>query len=86
MQGEKTGWSFFLFFLILLLFLLLHPFLPLIILLGLGKFFLKGAIGRQRIGGCGTFGRALVLEWFSIGTYKQVSQQEVIKLRKLLTK
>jgi hypothetical protein len=43
---------------------------------------MKGAIGRQRIGGCGTFGCAVVLDWFSIGTYKQVSQQEVAKLRK----
>lgn len=51
---------------------------------------MKWAIGRRRIAGCGTFGRALVLDWFSIvlsgGTYKQVSQQEVAKLRKLLTK
>jgi hypothetical protein len=47
---------------------------------------MKGAIGRQRIGGCGTFGHALVLDWFSTGTYKQASQQEMAKLRKLLMK
>jgi len=47
---------------------------------------MKGAIGRSRIGGCGTFGLILVLDWFSIGTYKQVSQQELAKLGKLLMK
>jgi len=47
---------------------------------------MKGAVGRQKIGGCGTFGHALDLDWFGTGTYKQVSQQEVPKLRKLLMK
>jgi len=47
---------------------------------------MTGVVGRQRIGGCGTFGNALVLDWFGTGTYKQVFQQEVAKLRKLLMK
>lgn len=49
---------------------------------------MKGAIRRPRIGGHGTSGPALVLDWFSIvlsgGTYKQVSQQGVAKLRKFV--
>ena len=94
MQDGKTvgGLSFF-FSLSSSFFILFFPLSSFLVWEGVFFFFfffppMKGAIGRPRIRGHGTFGPALVLVWFIIipsgGTYKLVSQQEVAELRKLL--